>query len=89
MSTDVGFRLVRRLLTISPALENSLSEGTDLAEIPKYFSARYTHESRVLGTIVLPPHQRIGVDVDWRYFGTVHKSMLLSVGEDSTNEFQT
>jgi len=30
MSTDVGFRLARRLLTISPALDNSLSEGTEV-----------------------------------------------------------
>jgi len=35
MSTDVGFRLTRRLLTVSPALENSLSEGTEVAGIPK------------------------------------------------------
>ena len=63
MSTDVGFRLARRLLTISPALENSLSEGTEFAGIPKYFSARVW----VLGIVRLP-HQRIGLGVDWRYF---------------------
>jgi len=42
MSTDVGFRLARRLLIISPALENSLSERTEVAGISKYFSARCT-----------------------------------------------
>jgi len=34
MSADVGFRLARRLLTISPALENSLSGETAVLEFP-------------------------------------------------------
>jgi len=42
MSTDVASRLARRLLTISSALEYSLSEGTEVDGIPKYFSARCT-----------------------------------------------
>ena len=42
ISTNVGFKLARRLLTISPALENSRSEGRELVEIPKYLSARST-----------------------------------------------
>ena len=42
MSTDVASGLARRLLTISSALEYSLSEGTEVDGIPKYFSARCT-----------------------------------------------
>jgi len=58
MSTDVGFRLVRRLLTITPALENSLCKNNS-----KYFSTRRTslygiwHQNNVL-----PPHQRMSVN---------------------------
>jgi len=39
LSADVGFRLAHRL-TVTPPLENSLSEGTEVAVIPKYFSVR-------------------------------------------------
>jgi len=50
---------------ISPPLKNSLSEGTEVVGIPKYFSARCTS----LGYLVsLSFHQRITGDVDWRYF---------------------
>jgi len=44
MSTDVACRLARRLLTISPALENSISEETEVAGIPKFFSVRCTSQ---------------------------------------------
>jgi len=42
MSTVGGFRLALRRFTISPALEKILSDGTDVAGIPKYFTASVT-----------------------------------------------
>ena len=39
MSTLEGLRLALRRLTISPALEKTLSDGTDVAGIPKYLRA--------------------------------------------------
>ncbi len=42
MSTVDGFRLALRRFTISPALEKILSDGTDVAGIPKYFTASVT-----------------------------------------------
>ena len=42
MSTVDGFRLDLRRFTISPALEKILSDGTDVAGIPKYFTASVT-----------------------------------------------
>jgi len=50
-STDVGFRLACCLLTILPVLENSHSEVTEVARIPKFMV------SLALGTIVIPPQQ--------------------------------
>jgi hypothetical protein len=42
MSTIDGFRLALRRFTISPALEKILSDDTDVAGIPKYFTASVT-----------------------------------------------
>jgi len=39
MSTVEGFRLARRRFTISPALEKILSDGTEIAGMPRYLSA--------------------------------------------------
>ena len=39
MSTLEGLRLALRRLTISPALDKTLSDGTDVAGIPKYLRA--------------------------------------------------
>jgi len=39
MSTVESFRLVRRRYTISPAFEKILSDGTEVARMPRYLSA--------------------------------------------------
>ena len=39
MSTVEGFRLARRRFTISPAFEKILSDGTEVAGMPRYLSA--------------------------------------------------
>ena len=47
MSTVEGFRLARRRFTISPAFEKILSDGTEVAGMPRYLSAI----PRVFGTL--------------------------------------
>jgi len=39
MSTVEGFRLACRRFTISPAFEKILSDGTEVAGMPRYLSA--------------------------------------------------
>jgi len=66
MSTDVGFRLVCRLLTISPALENSLSEGTEVAGFPS---------TSVSGAQVQGTQSRVSRHHTWKY-ATLSKHRL-------------
>ena len=59
MSTCSGVRLALNHDTISPATENTLSAGVEVAVMAKYFSANPASVSRQSTSVLVPP-------VEWR-----------------------